>query len=96
MFDQRRKGQKMIVSTTDSVPGYNAEGLVFVGHVEGFAGSRDINEAAVVSSQKMVEQAKSLGADAVIGFRYMFVPDRQSCWCLSYGTAVMFKIRTSD
>ncbi len=107
-------GKKIIVTTMDSIPGYEVSeyvGLVwgtsvrarFIGHdlVAVFktlvGGEVDpytkmSNEARLKVIQKVVQNAKRLGADAVIGFRMgsaHVIPG--TIEIMGYGTAVKLK-----
>lgn len=50
-----------------------------------------MNEARAVATQRMVEQAEEMGADAVVGIRYASSAIMQgAAEIISYGTAVKF------
>jgi uncharacterized protein YbjQ (UPF0145 family) len=54
--------------------------------------SEMINESRSIATQRMVQEAQSLGADAVIGVRYSSSTVTQgAAEVLSYGTAIKFK-----
>ena len=51
-----------------------------------------MDKARAIATDRMVEEANSMGADAVIGFRYTTSSIMQSAAeVLAYGTAVKFK-----
>lgn len=50
-----------------------------------------MNEARAVATQRMVEQAEEMGADAIVGIRYASSAIMQgAAEIISYGTAVKF------
>ena len=50
-----------------------------------------MNEARSIAKQRMIAQAQSMGADAVVGFRYVSSEVAQSAAeVVAYGTAVKF------
>jgi len=75
----------MIVTTTEQVPGRNVTTIhgIVRGYTELSTESRERAE------QRMETEAKSMGADAVVGVRFMTAEDTDgSTEVLTYGTAV--------
>ena len=51
-----------------------------------------LSEARQIATNRMIEEAKNLGADAIIGIRYGSTEAMEgACEMLAYGTAVKFK-----
>jgi len=75
----------MIVTTTEQVPGRNVTAIhgIVRGYTELSTESRERAE------KRMKSEAKSIGADAIIGVRFMTAKDTDgSTEVLAYGTAV--------
>jgi len=75
----------MIVTTTEQVPGRNVTTIhgIVRGYTELSTESRERAE------KRMKSEAKSIGADAIIGVRFMTAKDTDgSTEVLAYGTAV--------
>lgn len=71
----------MIVTTTEQVPGRTV--TTIHGIVRGYTESRERAE------KRMKSEAKSMGADAVVGVRFMTAEDTDGATeVLAYGTAV--------
>lgn len=49
-----------------------------------------VNEARDIAEQRMVAEAQSLGADAIVCMRYVSEPVMESQGMIAYGTAVKF------
>ena len=86
----------MILVTTEGVSGKDLEtlGLVKGGLVGGELTkySEMMNNARALATKRMVEEAQSLGADAVVCVRYASASIMQSAAeVMAYGTAVKFK-----
>ena len=59
------------------------------GEIKGY--TEMMNEARGIARQRMIAQAQSMGADAVIGFRYVSSEIAQgAAEVVAYGTAVRF------
>ena len=57
------------------------------GEIKGY--TQMISEARKIATERMIEEAKALGADAVVGVRYGSSEAMQGCAeMLAYGTAV--------
>ena len=60
------------------------------GEIKGY--TEMLSEARNISTNRMIEEAKSLGADAIVGIRYGSSEALQGCAeMLAYGTAVKLK-----
>ena len=78
----------MIVTTTDTVPGHKITRIhgVVRGYTELSTESRERAE------KRMKSEAKSMGADAIVGVRFMTADDSDGATeVLAYGTAVSLK-----
>jgi uncharacterized protein YbjQ (UPF0145 family) len=77
----------MIVTTTESVPGHKITKIH--GVVRSYTALGDTRERA---EQRMEAEAKSMGANAIVGVRFMTGDDTDAAAeVLAYGTAVSVK-----
>ena len=95
----------MILTTTEHIPGkeYEVLGLVRGSTIQSKNLGKDItqslkaytemmNEARALATKRMVEDAESQGADAVVCMRYASASVMQgAAEVMAYGTAVKFK-----
>ena len=82
----------MILTTTEHIPGkdYEILGLVLVGG-ELSAYNEMMTEARALATKRMVADAESQGADAVVCMRYVSASVAQgAAEVMAYGTAVKF------
>jgi len=76
--------QKLIVTTTDFVEGYRV--VEYLGIVDAMAGCGGDCDPVY---KNMLQRARELGADAVLGVRYVVTGgERGSAWVVMNGTAV--------
>lgn len=60
------------------------------GEIKGY--TEMLSEAREIATNRMIEEAKSLGADAIVGIRYGSSEALQGCAeMLAYGTAIKLK-----
>ena len=76
----------MLIVTINEIPGKKLEAL---GEVTDYADM--LTEARQIATGRMVKDAESLGADAIVGMRYASASVMQgAAEVIAYGTAVKF------